>query len=77
MKSLPENMTPPLAHDRAEILGLEGGTLDVADHWVNAHLRRGVKLQARRFSAALADFQAAQSIPDNLPSDRRGGGGRD
>jgi tetratricopeptide (TPR) repeat protein len=56
----------------------EGGTLDVADHWVNAHLGRGrQELAARQFSAALADFQAARSIPDNLPSDGRGGGGRE
>jgi len=56
----------------------EGGTLDVADHWVNAHLLRGEeRLQARQFAAALADFRAARTIPDNLPSDRRGSGGRD
>jgi tetratricopeptide (TPR) repeat protein len=56
----------------------EGGTLDVADHWVNAHLLRGQqKLQARQFAAALADFQAAKTIPDNLPSDQRRSSGRD
>jgi tetratricopeptide (TPR) repeat protein len=49
----------------------EGGTLDVAEHWVNAHLARGRReLAARQFQAALADFQAAKDIPDNLPSDR-------
>jgi tetratricopeptide (TPR) repeat protein len=54
----------------------EGGRLDVADHWVNAHLLRGQqKLAARQFAAALADFQAAKTIPDNLPSDRGPGGG--
>jgi tetratricopeptide (TPR) repeat protein len=54
----------------------EGGTLDVAGHWVNAHLGRGrQELAARQFSAALADFQAAGNIPDNLPSDDRGSGG--
>lgn len=56
----------------------EGGTLDVADHWINAHLGRGRReLAARQFPAALADFQAAKSIPDNLPSDGRGSGGRE
>ena len=56
----------------------EGGTLDVADHWVNAHLLRGQrKFAAKQFAAALADFQAAENIPDNLPSDRGGGRGRD
>jgi tetratricopeptide (TPR) repeat protein len=51
----------------------EGGTLDVADHWVNAHLLRGQQeLAARQFAAALADFLAAENIPDNLPSDRGG-----
>jgi len=56
----------------------EGGTLDVAEHWVNAHLGRGrQELAARQFSAALADFQAARNIPDNLPSDGRSNGGRE
>jgi tetratricopeptide (TPR) repeat protein len=56
----------------------EGGTLDVADHWVNAHILRGQqRLAAKQFSAALADFQVAQNIPDNLPSDRGGGRGRE
>jgi tetratricopeptide (TPR) repeat protein len=54
----------------------EGGTLDVADHWVNALLLRGQhELAARQFAAALADFQAAENIPDNLPSDRGGSHG--
>jgi tetratricopeptide (TPR) repeat protein len=56
----------------------EGGALDVADHWVNAHLLRGQqKLAAKQFAAALADFQAAETIPDNLPSDRGSGRGHD
>ena len=56
----------------------EGGTLDVADHWVNAHLLRGQReFAAKQFAAALADFQAAENIPDNLPSDRGGGRGHD
>ena len=53
----------------------EGGTLEVADHWVNAHLLRGRRaLAAGQFAAALADFQAARTIPDNLPSDQDGSG---
>jgi tetratricopeptide (TPR) repeat protein len=53
----------------------EGGTLDVAEHWVNAHLLRGQRdLAAKQFAAALEDFQAAENIPDNLPSDRGGRG---
>ena len=55
----------------------EGGTLDVADHWVNAHLLRGQQsFAAGRFSAALADFEAAKTIPDNLPNDSDRGSGR-
>ncbi len=53
----------------------EGGSLDVAEHWINAHILRGRKrLPAKQFNEALADFQAAKSIPDNLPNDRGGGG---
>jgi tetratricopeptide (TPR) repeat protein len=56
----------------------EGGTLDVADHWVSAHLLRGQReFEAKQFAPALADFQAAENIPDNLPSDRGGGRGHD
>jgi len=56
----------------------EGGTLDVASHWVTAHLGRGrQELAARQFQAALADFQAAKNIPDNLPNDGRGSGGHE
>jgi tetratricopeptide (TPR) repeat protein len=51
----------------------EGGTLEVADHWVSAHLARGRKaMAAGQFAAALEDFQAARTIPDNLPSDQDG-----
>jgi tetratricopeptide (TPR) repeat protein len=53
----------------------EGGNLNVADDWTNAHLLRGQQLfAARRHEQALADFQAATRIPDNLPSERIGGG---
>ena len=56
----------------------EGGTLDVASHWVSAHLGRGrQELAAKQFPAALADFQAAKDIPDNLPNDGRGSGGHE
>jgi tetratricopeptide (TPR) repeat protein len=56
----------------------EGGTLDVADHWVDAHLLRGQReLTAQKPAAALADFQAAGAIPDNLPSDASAGRGHE
>jgi tetratricopeptide (TPR) repeat protein len=52
----------------------EGANLNVADDWTNAHLLRGQQLLgARRYEQALADFQAATKIPDNLPSERIGG----
>ena len=54
----------------------EGGSLDVAEHWVEAHLLRGEqKFKAGEFQAALADFQAAASVPDNLPDERDKAGG--
>jgi tetratricopeptide (TPR) repeat protein len=53
----------------------EGGSLSVADDWINAHLARGrQELSAGKGAAALADFQAAKAIPDNLPSDQGGEG---
>jgi tetratricopeptide (TPR) repeat protein len=53
----------------------EGGTLDVSEHWVNAHILRGrQRLVERKFSDALADFQASKNMPDNLPSDQSRGG---
>jgi tetratricopeptide (TPR) repeat protein len=53
----------------------EGGRLDVADHWVQAHLLRGrQELAAGKAAEALADFERAKTIPDNLPSDQRGSG---
>jgi tetratricopeptide (TPR) repeat protein len=56
----------------------EGGTLDVASHWVTAHIGRGrQELAARQFQAALSDLQAAKNIPDNLPNDGRGSGGHE
>jgi tetratricopeptide (TPR) repeat protein len=56
----------------------EGGALDVAKHWVDAHLLRGEReLAAGKAAAALADFQAAGDIPDNLPSDAGAGRGHE
>jgi tetratricopeptide (TPR) repeat protein len=56
----------------------EGGTLAVAEHWVDAHLLRGVReLAAGKAAAALADYQAAGDIPDNLPSDAGAAGGHE
>jgi tetratricopeptide (TPR) repeat protein len=56
----------------------EGGSLAVADAWTDAHLLRGHQhAAARRFSRALADYQAAAAIPENLPSERRDGAGRE
>jgi tetratricopeptide (TPR) repeat protein len=50
----------------------EGGSLSVADDWTDAHLSRGVReLGEGRPREALADFQAAGSVPDNLPSETR------
>jgi tetratricopeptide (TPR) repeat protein len=52
----------------------EGGTLNVADSWTDAHILRGKKLMAEgRNKEALADFQAAGRTPDNLPSESRSG----
>jgi tetratricopeptide (TPR) repeat protein len=56
----------------------EGGTLDVATHWVNAHAGRGrQEIAAQQFSDALVDFQDAKDIPTNLPSANQGGEGRE
>jgi tetratricopeptide (TPR) repeat protein len=53
----------------------EGGTLTVAGSWTDAHLLRGrQRLAAGQYREALADFQAAGEIPDNLPSERVLGG---
>ncbi len=53
----------------------ENGTLTVAGSWTDAHLLRGrQRLAARNYQEALADFQAAGEIPDNLPSERALGG---
>jgi tetratricopeptide (TPR) repeat protein len=52
----------------------EGGNLNVADDWTNAHLLRGRQhLMAGRYKQALVDFEAAGKVPDNLPTERFGG----
>jgi tetratricopeptide (TPR) repeat protein len=52
----------------------EGGTLDVAEAWVQAHLLRGRReLAESKPAKALADFEQARNIPDNLPSDQTHG----
>ena len=51
----------------------EGGSLEVAQHWVNAHLLRGrERLAHGQVDIALADFEQAGTIPDNLPNDAEG-----
>jgi tetratricopeptide (TPR) repeat protein len=48
---------------------VEGANLNVAEHWIDAHiLRSQVYLRARRYKEALADLEAAVKIPSNLPS---------
>jgi tetratricopeptide (TPR) repeat protein len=52
----------------------EGGRLSVVGDWKTAHLLRGRQhLLAGRASEAIADFEAAGRVPDNLPSDEGGG----
>jgi tetratricopeptide (TPR) repeat protein len=46
----------------------EGANLNVAEHWTEAHLYRGQdRMKAGRYQDALADFQAAVAVPENLP----------
>ena len=48
---------------------VEGANLNVAEHWTDAHILRGRQnLADKRYKEALADFQAAVTIPSNLPS---------
>ena len=52
----------------------EGGSLNVASFWTDAHLLRGHQnMEAKRYQEALADYQAAFEIPSNLPSDQGSG----
>jgi tetratricopeptide (TPR) repeat protein len=53
----------------------EGGSLDVAQHWVSAHILRGrTRLEGKAPTEAVADFESAKTIPDNLPNDSGSGG---
>jgi tetratricopeptide (TPR) repeat protein len=46
----------------------EGANLNVAEHWTEAHLYRGQdRMKAGKYQDALADFQAAIVVPENLP----------
>ena len=46
----------------------EGENLNVTDHWTDAHILRAEReIQAKQYSQALADLQAASTIPANLP----------
>ncbi len=46
----------------------EGANLNVAEHWTEAHILRGRQsIEAGQFERALADFEAAVKVPDNLP----------
>jgi tetratricopeptide (TPR) repeat protein len=52
----------------------EGGSLNVADFWTDAHLLRGHQnMEAKRYQEALADYRKAFEIPSNLPSERGSG----
>jgi tetratricopeptide (TPR) repeat protein len=54
----------------------EGGNIDVGQHWTEAHILRGRQFIAeKRFTEALADFQAAVLLPANLPGGGGPGGG--
>ncbi len=46
----------------------EGANLNVVDHWTDAHtLRAQTEIQAKLYHEALADLEAAATIPANLP----------
>jgi tetratricopeptide (TPR) repeat protein len=53
----------------------EGGTrFNTGEAWADAHLVRGLqRFNAKQFSAALADFNAALNPPANLRAEQRGG----
>jgi tetratricopeptide (TPR) repeat protein len=54
----------------------EGANLNVDEHWTEAHILRGERMiEAKQYSQALGDFQAALAIPDNLPLGIAGGAG--
>jgi tetratricopeptide (TPR) repeat protein len=55
----------------------EGANLNVAEHWSEAHIFRGQqRIKAKQYQEALADFQAASTVPSNLPGGGGPGGGR-
>lgn len=55
----------------------EGGSIRVADDWIDAHLLRGQQhLAAGRLQEALHDFESALHVPENLPAERRFEGAR-
>jgi len=46
----------------------EGANLNAAEYWTRAHILRGrQRIEARQFDQALADFQSALHVPENLP----------
>ncbi len=54
----------------------EGVNLNVDEHWTVAHLLRGRQsMDAKQYTQALADFQAAVAVPDNLPLGLAGSAG--
>lgn len=56
----------------------EGGSIRVADDWIDAHLLRGHQHRlAGRYQQALRDYQQALEVPENLPIERRFGESRD
>ena len=54
----------------------EGSNLNVSEQWANAHILRGQQnIAAKKYKDALADFEKAVTVPDNLPSRGFGEGG--
>jgi tetratricopeptide (TPR) repeat protein len=54
----------------------EGTNLNVSDQWASAHILRGEQeIAAKKYKDALADLQAAITVPDNLPARGFGEGG--
>jgi tetratricopeptide (TPR) repeat protein len=55
----------------------EGNNINIAEHWTDAHILRAQQnIASKRYNEALADLQAAVTIPDNLPGGGRGGASR-
>jgi tetratricopeptide (TPR) repeat protein len=53
----------------------EGANLNVSEQWTAAHILRGQQsLAAKRYKDALADFEQAVTVPDNLPREFGGAG---